>query len=67
MEDLAAAIAKVKNVSVDVARAAVMKAAPEKRKEWLGNAKVGQLVKAMESARLKEAAKDAEDIEIDLS
>ena len=67
MEDLAAAIAKVKNVSVDVARAAVMKAAPEKRKEWLGNAKVGQLVKAMEAARLKEAAKDAEDIEIDLS
>jgi len=66
LEDLAAAIAKIKGISVDVARAAVMKADLEKRKQWASNAKVGQLVKAMESARLKEAAKDAEDIEIDL-
>lgn len=66
MEDLAYAIAKMKQVDQEKALAAVKKATDEQRKSWAKNAKVAQLMAESKAKRLAEAAKSASDeIEID--
>lgn len=66
MQDLAAAIAKIKGCGEEVAMAAVRKADPEQRKAWLKNGKVALAVQEIQSARLKMQAANAEDIDIEL-
>lgn len=67
MEDLIAAIAKVKKLTPDAVRPAVMKADVEQRKAWAGNAKVALAIAEIERARLQQAATDTDEEEIELN
>lgn len=65
MEDLAHAIARIKDESYDRALAAVKKATPEQRTSWSKNGKVAQFMAEAKVARLaKLAAASTEDIEV---
>lgn len=66
MEDLAQAVAKLKKVDVDTARAAVAKMTAEKRTEISKHPKVALILAELAKARLTAAAKDSEELEIEL-
>lgn len=69
LEDLAKAIARFKNADFAKALAAVEKATPEQRAEWLKNKTVKAYADQARADRLVEAAKGAEgagDLEIEL-
>lgn len=61
MEDLAKAIAEMKNATVEKAMAAVTKASEEQRKEWAKNAKVAALIAKYKAERLAAAAEKGTD------
>lgn len=67
MRDLAAAIAEVRNVPYEKCFAAVSAAEEAKRKEWMKNAKIANIMARIKADRLKAAAEAAsDDIDIDL-
>lgn len=61
MEDLAAAISRIKSVDIAKAMAAVKSASDEQRKAWSKNARVAQLMAENKAARLAKAASAATD------
>lgn len=61
MEDIAYAIAKIKNVAIEKALAVVKKADDAQRKSWSKNARVAQLMAESKAARLAKAAESASD------
>lgn len=66
MEDLATAIATIKNATFEKAMAAVEAASPEQRKAWAKNPKVAALVTQARADRLAAAAAKAADTDLDI-
>lgn len=61
VQDLAAAIAEIRSVPTEKARAAVDKATPEQRKAWAKNASIAALIAGYKAQRATSAAAAASD------
>lgn len=61
LDDLATAIAQIRNVDVAKAKAAVEKATPDQRAGWAKNARVAAIMADLKAQRLAEKAKAATD------
>lgn len=66
VQDLIAAIAKLKKATPEAVAAAYAKASEEQRKEWAKNPAVAKVMADLKTARLAAAAKDAPELDINL-